>query len=108
MTELNDHLKLLFARGAKLFCRGCGKPVVPDTPGSVFEALLSKGPLKVVVTFPIPIPKNFTEKEIEAHLQAQGYTKLHSRSKTLIEVIQDRVVVERRIARASPRRWRRR
>jgi excinuclease ABC subunit A len=94
MTELNDHLKLLFARGAKLFCRGCGKPVVRDTPGSVFEALLSKGPLKVVVTFPIPIPKNFTEKEIEAHLQAQGYTKLHSRSKTLIEVIQDRVVVE--------------
>ncbi len=24
MTELNDHLKLLFARAAKLYCRGCG------------------------------------------------------------------------------------
>ncbi|MGH8634962.1 MAG: hypothetical protein ACRET7_12630, partial [Burkholderiales bacterium] len=24
MTELNDHLKLLFARAARLFCRGCG------------------------------------------------------------------------------------
>ncbi|MCK7493725.1 MAG: hypothetical protein MZW92_22120 [Comamonadaceae bacterium] len=24
MTELNDHLKLLFARAAQLFCRGCG------------------------------------------------------------------------------------
>src|SRR5258705_59340 len=23
MTELNDHLKLLFARAAQLFCRGC-------------------------------------------------------------------------------------
>ena len=32
MTELNDHLKLLFARAAKLHCRGCGKPVVRDTP----------------------------------------------------------------------------
>src|SRR5438477_3002573 len=31
MTELNDHLKLLFARAAKLHCRGCGKPVVRDT-----------------------------------------------------------------------------
>ncbi len=24
MTELNDHLKLLFARAAQLLCRGCG------------------------------------------------------------------------------------
>ena len=26
MTELNDHLKLLFARAAVLHCRGCGAP----------------------------------------------------------------------------------
>src|SRR5499427_6392539 len=84
MTELNDHLKLLFARAAKLFCRGCGKPVVRDTPGSIFAALLGKD--RVVITFPVPIPKNFTEKEIEEHLQAQGYTRLYSRSKTLLEV----------------------
>jgi len=25
MTELNDHLKLLFARAARLFCQGCGQ-----------------------------------------------------------------------------------
>ena len=30
MTELNDHLKLLFARGAKLVCRGCGQTVCRD------------------------------------------------------------------------------
>src|ERR687890_444921 len=39
MTELNDHLKLLFARAAKLHCRGCGKPVVRDSPQSVFQHL---------------------------------------------------------------------
>ena len=94
MTELNDHLKLLFARGAKLFCRGCGKPVVRDTPGTIFQSLLGKSNDRMVITFPVPIPKNFTEKEIEAYLQAQGYTRLHSRSKELIEVVQDRVVVE--------------
>src|SRR5688572_31389906 len=32
MTELNDHLKLLFARAAALFCRRCGKPVKRDMP----------------------------------------------------------------------------
>jgi len=94
MTELNDHLKLLFARGAKLFCRGCGKPVVRDTPASIFGSLLERSIEKAVITFPIPVPKNFTEKEIEAYLQAQGYTRLHSRSKALIEVVQDRVAVE--------------
>ena len=32
MTELNDHLKLLFARAATLHCRGCGAPVRRATP----------------------------------------------------------------------------
>src|SRR5687767_3315297 len=91
MTELNDHLKLLFARAAKLHCRGCGKPVVRDTPTSIFEDLLKQPDSRVVITFPVPIPKNFTEKEVEDLLQRQGYTRLHSRSKSLLEVTQDRV-----------------
>ena len=91
MTELNDHLKLLFARGARLHCRGCGKPVVRDTPTSIFEDLERKGPGRLVVTFPVPVPKNFSDKEIEELLQRQGYTRLHSRSRTLIEVVQDRI-----------------
>ena len=32
MTEINDHLKLLFAREGRLFCRHCGQPVRVDTP----------------------------------------------------------------------------
>ncbi len=94
MTELNDHLKLLFARAAKLHCRGCGKPVVRDSAASIFSSLQersSRDDPRLVVTFPIPVPKNFTEQEIEQLLQAQGYTRLHSRSKTLIEVVQDRI-----------------
>ncbi len=88
MTELNDHLKLLFARAAKLHCRGCGQPVRRDTPQSIYEALPQA---RVTITFPVPVPKNFSEKEVEELLQRQGYTKLHSRSKTLIEVVQDTV-----------------
>src|SRR5881396_2685160 len=40
MTELNDHLKLLFARAARLYCRQCGQPVRRDTAESVADALL--------------------------------------------------------------------
>ena len=39
MTELNDHLKLLFARAAQLHCRQCGKPVRRDTPASILASL---------------------------------------------------------------------
>src|ERR1043166_4236485 len=99
MTELNDHLKLLFARAATLHCRGCGKTVRRDTPSSIYEALEKLGDTKgnttgdtrLFITFPVPIPKNFTEKEIEDLLQRQGYTRLHSRSKNLLEVTQDRI-----------------
>jgi excinuclease ABC subunit A len=93
MTELNDHLKLLFARAGVLHCRGCGKAVRRDTASSVFDFLKehAKPEERIEITFPIPIPKNFSEKEVEQLLQAQGYTRLRSRSKALIEVIQDRV-----------------
>ncbi len=35
MTELNDHLKLLFARAAHLYCHGCGRPVERDTADGI-------------------------------------------------------------------------
>src|ERR1700675_952738 len=60
MTELNDHLKLLFARAAQLFCRNCGKPVRRDTADSIYEQLPQSG-RELLITFPVPIPKNFTE-----------------------------------------------
>ena len=92
MTELNDHLKLLFARAAKLCCRGCGKPVVRDTPSSICSSRARSGPASASsITFPVPMPKNFTRSEVEELLQRQGYTRLHARSKTLLEVVQDRV-----------------
>jgi excinuclease ABC subunit A len=93
MTELNDHLKLMFARAAKLFCRGCGREVRKDTPSGIFEDLASKHPSRIVITFPVLIPKNFGEKEVKDLLAAQGYTRFHAESKERLEVIQDRVAV---------------
>src|ERR1700759_3403833 len=39
MTELNDHLKLLFARAAQLYCGCCGKRVQRDSPESILRSL---------------------------------------------------------------------
>jgi excinuclease ABC subunit A len=91
MTELNDHLKLLYARAAKLFCRGCGKPVVRDSTESIFNVLKEKPDQRLVITFPVAIPKNFSEKEVLQLLEAQGYTRIHQQSKEKLEVVQDRL-----------------
>jgi len=94
MTELNDHLKLLFARAAQLFCCKCGKPVRRDTADSIYEQLTSEARVpnaEAIVTFPIKIPKSFAETEIRELLTRQGYHKVEKRGDSL-EVIQDTVL----------------
>jgi len=94
MTELNDHLKLLFARAAKLYCHGCGRPVERDTPDGIYQQLMheagSAAP-RLVVTFAIEVPHNFTGDEIKLALEQQGYTRIHSEHENIIEVVQDRM-----------------
>jgi excinuclease ABC subunit A len=94
MTELNDHLKLLFARAAVLHCRSCGRPVRRDTSSSIRESLQklardhSDPPL--LLTFPVTVPANFSEAEITSLLSAQGYTRIHEKRGDTLQVIQDR------------------
>jgi excinuclease ABC subunit A len=94
MTELNDHLKLLYARAARLYCRGCARPVRRDDPESIFADLRARaqaaGDPRLVVTFPVPVPGNFGEQEILQLLEAQGYTRIHARDPGRVEVVQDR------------------
>jgi len=94
MTELNDHLKLLFARAAVLHCQGCGRPVRRDTPSSIQDSLKilshDNGDPPLLLTFPVPVPKNFTEAEIKGLLSGQGYTRIHEKRGDTLQVIQDR------------------
>src|SRR5690554_4863310 len=80
MTELNDHLKLLYARLGQLYCRCCGNRVIQDDAATVRNALAERtagADPRLVITFPIGIPANFTEDEIRGFLDQQGYTRIH-------------------------------
>jgi excinuclease ABC subunit A len=94
MTELNDHFKLLYARAAELYCRGCGTKVTRDTPQSILRALTARaataGDPRLTVAFPVSIPKNFNLVEVKKLLAAQGYTRFLQESAQQLEVIQDR------------------
>ncbi len=80
MTELNDHLKLLFARAATLYCECCGRPVRRDTPESIYADLLERaqaqGDPRLLLCFPVTVPRSFSEGEVRALLEKQGYTRI--------------------------------
>jgi excinuclease ABC subunit A len=86
MTELNDHLKLLFSRAAQLYCRDCGAPVRRDSAQSIYSEIEERlssaqlGESRLVVTFPVPVPHNFSETEVLELLAKQGYTRVFARS----------------------------
>ena len=94
MTELTDHLKLLYARAAQLFCRGCARPVRRDSPDTIHAELRARaeqaGDPRLVLTFPVKVPENFSEDEVLKLLEAQGYSRIHARQGSLLEVVQDR------------------
>ncbi len=96
MTELNDHLKLLFARAAQLYCRCCGGLVQRDTPELIVKQWLAAPPTPyALVTFNVSVPHNFSVAEVKALLEAQGYVRFQGESERSIEVVQDRFRLDR-------------
>src|SRR5512133_2158803 len=81
MTELNDHLKLLFARAGQLFDRETALPVRHDTPESIYAELKQRTAgtdLRLVVTFPVELPAGTSAAELEQWLAASGFTRVQA------------------------------
>ncbi|TFZ07223.1 excinuclease ABC subunit A [Ramlibacter henchirensis] len=81
MTELNDHLKLLFARAAELFDRKTARRVRHDTPETVYAELMARtkdSDPRLVVTFPVELPASTTAEELEQWLAASGFTRVQA------------------------------
>ncbi|HEX5311767.1 excinuclease ABC subunit A [Aquabacterium sp.] len=83
MTELNDHLKLLYARAAQLFDQDTGRLVREDSPQSVFDDLLARcaatpGGRRVVITFGAELPANTTPEQMEEWLSASGFSRIQA------------------------------
>src|SRR3984957_6287971 len=95
MTEINDHLKLLYARAARLHCRSCGRLVRRDSAQSIADALPAalaafEHPL-LLVCFPVPLPARMKLAELRSELEKLGYVRIHEQQPRLLTVIQDRL-----------------
>ncbi len=83
MTELNDHLKLLFARAGQLFDQDTGQLVREDSPSSVFNALLQRcaatpGGRRIVITFGAELPANTSPEQMQEWLSASGFSRIQA------------------------------
>ena len=101
MTELNDHLKLLFARAAELFDRQTAQRVRHDSPETIYAELMARtkeADPRLVVTFPVELPAGTSEADIEQWLAASGFTRVQAQRevasptgpRTLLDVVADR------------------
>jgi excinuclease ABC subunit A len=93
MTELNDHLKLLYARAGTLFDRQTALPVRHDTPETIYVDLIaraaSSGDPRLAITMPVELPASTTPEELEQWLAASGFTRVHAE-----RVVGDRKVLD--------------
>ena len=107
MTELNDHLKLLFARAAQLFDKQTAQAVRHDSPETIYAELMQRtaaiaGPPqdggapprgagaqrlgadmrsadpRLALTFPVELPANTSAEEVEQWLSASGFTRVQA------------------------------
>ncbi len=82
MTELNDHLKLLFARLGHLYDRDSAQAVRHDSPETIYAELNQRaqeaGDPRLVLTFPVELPANTSAEQVEQWLSASGFTKVQA------------------------------
>jgi excinuclease ABC subunit A len=101
MTELNDHLKLLYARAAQLFDKVGAQSVRHDTPETIYAELCARTAdrdERLVVTFPVELPEQTSAEEVGQWLSASGYTRVQAErevataagARKVLDVVADR------------------
>ncbi|MGE0680594.1 MAG: excinuclease ABC subunit A, partial [Candidatus Binatia bacterium] len=93
MTELHDHLKLLFSKIGVLYCRQCGQPVERDSAESVFRKISTTWPegTRFLVTFSVSAPVSLPWAEVRDGLMHSGFHRLvHNGTPLDIQELQNR------------------
>ncbi len=104
MTELHDHLKLLFSKVARLVCHGCGRAVERDSPESVARRIPEGA--RFLVLFSVDPPERLPWAEVRGGLERAGFARvllddetaelatLEKKPKSAIDVVVDRLVAK--------------
>ncbi|WP_145392358.1 excinuclease ABC subunit UvrA [Stieleria neptunia] len=99
-TEIADHLRLLFAKCATLYCTGCGREVSADDPTTIAEELAAS-PGRAMIGFQVHLPNRKSGSEILLGLQRAGYLRLIVRGQTFHLSDSDRAALAKKIGRGG-------
>ncbi|MDP2379711.1 MAG: excinuclease ABC subunit A, partial [Pseudohongiella sp.] len=93
MTELNDYIKLVYARLSHLHCPGCQREVKRDSTQTIIADLMASLPAesRIHVCLPVNVPHNFSGDEILQWLNQQGYTRIQAQHEHQVHAVQDRL-----------------
>ncbi|MGE4181324.1 MAG: hypothetical protein AB7J34_15990, partial [Limisphaerales bacterium] len=96
MTEVCDHMKVLWPHLARLRCRKCDKPVIRESPADIWDRLIAlssktstdsnsnprsnptptASPIEVLITFSVPLSSKLTVPEQVALVKRQGFQRV--------------------------------
>ncbi len=109
MTEIADHLKMLFAQMASLTCPHCGRQVRPQGATQITDQVLEvRAGQEVLVSFSVPMPNQPSLAGAFDTLKQQGFLRVwidgqlrrtdeavseKEKAPSLLRVVQDRVSV---------------
>ncbi len=76
VTEVQDHLGLLYARAGRVVCRNCGSPVDPADPGLVARRIdeLPEG-ARYLITFPVEVGPATDLPGLLESFRAEGFAR---------------------------------
>jgi excinuclease ABC subunit A len=113
VTEIYDYLRLLFARIGKPYCWKCGKEISPQTIDQMVESVLDLPQnSKIQILAPVVRGRKGEYREVFEEIKKEGFVrarvdgniveidseiKLEKNKKHNIEVVVDRLVVEKKI-----------
>ena len=76
-TELNDYLRLLWARVGHVFCPDCEVEIEPHTPASIArEALALPEGTRFMVSFPLELSPKLSAAEQVERIREMGFIRL--------------------------------
>lgn len=82
-TEILEHLRMVFASKAELFCYSCGEPIQSFSPDSILKALNSLENSRCMIGFPCSWTDDETLASLLADLQSMGFVRLQVGEKTI-------------------------
>ncbi len=114
VTEIYDHLRLLFARIGIPYCYNCGRRIEKQSVEQIVDSILQCDPgVKIQILAPVVRGRKGEYREVFEQIKRDGYLrvrvdgkimevdqtiKLEKQKKHHIEVVVDRLVVDSKIA----------